>query len=235
MRYILLFMILSTFFACKKQDVELYKADDGIAFYATIYDPTSIAFSFAFAVKPQPRDTIYFKMRVTGRATDYPRTIAVKAVEGTNARAGIDYELPEVVLPAGALTMDYPIIVINSPEMLTKTYTLVAEIAENKDFKVGSLGTVPASPFSENNFKQVKIEITNQLVEPSYWVNTDFGTFSAVKFRFMIQTTGLTDFSQEAIGIDGIYNMPVKLRNALAEYEAINGPLIDENNARVTF
>lgn len=235
MRYLILLMILSALFACKKEKVEPYKGDDGIAFYATIYDPQSIAYSFAFNVKPVTRDTVFFKMRVSGRAADHPRTVAVKAVAGTTARAGIDYILPEVTLPAGQLTLDYPVIVLNSPEMVTNTYTLVAEIAENSDFSIGSLGNVPASPYTEVNFKQVKVEISNKLVQPSYWSVGTFGTFSITKFKFMIQVTGLTDFSPEAIGVDGQYNLPIRLRNALAEYEALNGPLYDENNVRVVF
>ncbi|MDR6781480.1 hypothetical protein ABIE26_002032 [Pedobacter africanus] len=235
MRYFILLMILPLLFACKKEKVAPYKAEDGIAFYASIYDPQSVAYSFAFNVQPVNRDTIFFKMRVTGRAADHPRTVSVKAVAGTTARAGIDYILPEVTLPAGKLTLDYPIIVLNSPEMTTNTYTLVAEVAENSDFTIGSLGNVPASPYTEVNFKQVKVEISNKLVQPSYWSAGTFGAFSVVKFKFMIQVTGLTDFSPEAIGVDGQYNLPIRLRNALAEYEAANGPLYDENNVRVTF
>jgi hypothetical protein len=174
-------------------------------------------------------------MRVQGAATDYERTVSVKAAQGTNAREGVDYLLKDAKLPAGALTIDYPVILINSPGMLTNVYRLVVEAAPNKDFTAGALGSEITGETVA--IKAIKIDISNTILRPTYWdqVQGTFGAFSVTKFKFMIQVTGLTDFSQDALGVDGIYNLPVKLQNALEEYEAANGPLIDENGDQVTF
>ena len=244
MRYLLYLMIISTFFGCKKDDIDTYNGPEGISFWKFYYetlDVDPLPFTFAYAVTPQAKDTVYLRMRVTGKVVDYPRTVLLKAVEGTTARAGVDYLLTEAVLPANAHEFEYPVIVLNSPEMLTKTFRLVLELAENKDFKVGATGLVPGSvqhsalAYNETNFKQFKIDINNILVQPAYWNDNYFGIFSAVKFKFMVQHTGLTDFSEESIGVDGMYNLPVKLQNVLEAYEAANGPLFDENGERVTF
>jgi hypothetical protein len=234
MKYLFLVIIAITLFSCKKQEVETYSGGDGVNFYVTTYEPDSISYSFAFSVLPKQRDTVFFKMRVLGAASDKPRTISVKAGAGTTARKGIDYELPDMILPAGQLTVLYPIVLLNSPEMLNKTFRLVAEVAESKDLVSGATGTEIGGTIT---LKNVRVDITNQIVKPTYWPSIEgaFGLFSVTKFKFMIQVTGLTDFSEEAIGIDGYYNLPVKLRNALAEYEAINGPLINESGNRVTF
>jgi len=111
---------------------------------------------------------------------------------------------------------------------------LVVEIAKSKDLTQGAVGQELGTTISLN---KMTIDVSNQLMEPTYWSDIEpaFGTFSAVKFKFMIEVTGLSDFSYEAIGTSGYYNLPVKLRNALSEYEALHGPLIDEFGNQVTF
>ena len=232
MRYIFLITILITLFSCKKEKVEPYHGEDGIAFYGTA-DEGVVAYSFAYNLTPVLRDTIFFKMRVTGSAANFPRKISVKAVtDGTTARAGVDYELPDITLAAGATTVDYPVVLLNSPEMLNTSFILKAEIVETSDLKLGSFGNVPPN---EVNYRQIQIEITNRIIRPDTWQDGIFGTFSATKLRFMIKVLNITDFSFEAIGYSGQLSYPILLRNALAEEEAISGPMIDENGDRVTF
>lgn len=218
-----------------------YEGKDGISFFAYTWEEYHLEavkkYSFAFAVTALTRDTIFLSMRVTGAVKDYPRKVLLKAAEGTTATAGVDYELKEVTIPAGAYKFDYPVVVFNSPGMAANTYRLVLEPAETADFKLGTIGQTPETNtmYTEENFQYFKIDLTNQLVEPDGWLESAFGVFSAVKYRFMVEVTGLTDFSSEAIGRDGVYNLPVKLQKALEEYEALNGPLIDENGNEVSF
>jgi hypothetical protein len=231
MKYLMLLMALSTLISCKREEVSTYQGEDGLVIYQPTSQSTTQTFSFALALKAKPRDTFFLDVRITGKAAKYPRTISFKAGDGTTARKGIDYLLPDFILPADSLKAKYPVVVFNTPEMINTTYVLVAEIAENKDFKIGALGYTAGL----TSYKSLNIEITNQLVKPSYWQPGYFGTFSRAKFRFMIDSTGLTNFSETAIGINGLFNLPVTLRRLLAVYEAANGPLIDENGLRVTF
>lgn len=234
MKYLIILLLAAVCWSCGKDDLIDYEGGDGIAFYVGQYEIDSVSYSFAYSPVPISRDTVYLKMRVVGGAANHPRTIAVKAGVGTTARQGVDFILPEHILPAGALTVDYPVILLNSPEMEDTEFRLVAEVAESKDFTAGATGQEIGGTF---NLPKMLVKITNRIVMPTYWpdVESAFGTFSAVKFRFMIQVTGLTDFSYEAIGTSGVYNLPVRLQNALLEYEAANGPLIDENGNPVTF
>jgi hypothetical protein len=235
MKYLLFFSLLCLTLACKKQDVATYGGDNSITFYRGRYENDSLSYSFAFSITPKQKDTVFLKMRVQGPAVDYARTVSVKAAAGTTARENVDYQLSDAKVPAGALTLMYPVVLLNSPEMLTKTYRLVVEVAPNKDFTTGGFGAEITGETIA--LKSVKIDVSNRIVQPTYWtsVQGSFGPFSVAKFKFMIQVTGLTDFSDEAIGVDGYYNLPVKLSNALVAYEAANGPLIDENGNRVTF
>lgn len=241
MKYLLYIMILCTTLSCKREEVITYQGKDGISFFAYTWEnfhTTAVRnYSFAYSLTPKTRDILYVTMRVTGKIADYPRTVLLKAVDGTTARAGTDYILAEATIPAGAYKFDYPIILLNSPEMASKTFRLVVEPAETKDFTLGTFGQTPRTNtlYTEENFRYLKIDISNQLIQPNSWETGLFGPFSAVKYRFMVEVTGLTDFSADALGTDGVYNLPVKLSNALVLYEAQHGPLYDENGLRISF
>ncbi|WP_295124947.1 DUF4843 domain-containing protein [uncultured Chitinophaga sp.] len=234
MKYLVFLSIITLAIACRKDNVEPYSGDNGIAFYLDEYEVDSLTYSFAFSLTQLPKDTVFLKMRIMGPAAKNDRTVKVHAVAGSTAREGKDYILPEFTVPAGAITIDYPVVLLNSPEMTSQSFRLVLEMQPNKDFVQGATGLEVGSTMS---IKQYKLNVSNQFVEPSYWsdVSGAFGLFSVAKLKFMMQVTGLTDFSYEALGVDGYYNLPVTLATALAEYEAANGPLIDENGNRVTF
>jgi hypothetical protein len=234
-KYIILFIVAVCAIACKKQEVPLFSGKNGITFFRGQYDPDSLSYSFAFSVIIKQKDTISLPMRVLGPAVDKPRTVRVKAGTGTTAREGVDYILPEATISANTLTFNYPLIVLNSPEMQNGTFRLVAEVAQSDDFVLGATGLEIGNTTS---LASRIINISAQLIRPSYWPvggYGNFGLFSKTKFRFMMEATGLTNFDSNVIGPDQYYNMPITLERKLAEYEAINGPLIDENGLRVTF
>lgn len=237
MRYLIILALICAFTSCKKEEVPFYSEKDGIAFYtSTTAGADSTSYSFAFNVTPKERDTVYFNMRIVGRTTAYDRKVKVVAGPGTTARAGVDFILPEAVLPAGKIELKYPVVLLSTPEMTTKSFDIVADVAENENFILGAIGQLPVfNNTTTINTRRVKVSVTNRLIQPAYWPSIEgfFGTFSQVKLRFMINTLGMTDFS--AITVDQQYNFPVKLRQALVDYEAANGPLMDENGARVTF
>jgi hypothetical protein len=234
MKYLILFSMITLAIACRKDNVETYSSDNGIAFYLGQYEVDSLTYSFAFSLTQLEKDTVFLKMRIMGPTADHDRTVKVHAVGGSTARAGKDYLLPDFTVPAGAVTVKYPVVLLNSPEMLTQSFRLVLEMEPNKDFVQGATGLEVGSTTS---IKQFILNVSNQFVQPSYWsdVSNAFGVFSVTKFKFMMQVTGLTDFSYDAIGPDGYYNLPVTLATALAQYEDSNGPLIDEKGNRVTF
>lgn len=240
MKKLLIIITILFFAACKKAAIEPYNDTPGIAFYIN-GDGTendSLSYSFANQLEAKDTDTIFLKMRIVGAATDNAREISVKAAIGTTAREGIDYKLPGISLPAGELTVLYPVVLINSEELKDTTFRLVVEVAANKYFEPGAAGREIGNTI---NMHQYIIDFNNQLIKPGYWnlIQGYFGAYSATKYRFMMQVMGTSDFAPESAGGTLTYadllNYPVTLRNALAEYEAVHGPLIDENGDRVTF
>lgn len=242
MKYLLYVTIVLLLFSCKKETVETYQGKDGVSFFAYTYQQlhtTAVrSYSFAFQKTLKTRDTMYIPLRLTGKLSDKPRTVLLKTAEGTTATAGVDFELKEVTIPPGASTFNYPLILLNSAGMASNVYRIVLEPAETKDFTLGTLGQTPGiNEITEENFRYLKIDVSSMYVRPAYWdiLDEDFGEFSAVKYKFMVKVLGITDFSLDSIGSDGLLNFPVTLRNALADYEAANGPLLDENGQEISF
>jgi len=244
MKYILYVTMVFTLFSCKKEAVETYQGKDGVSFFAYTYEQLNTtavrSYSFAFQATEKQRDTLFIPMRITGKLSDQPRTVMLKTAQGTTATAGVDFELKEFTVPAGASKFNYPLILLNSAGMAKNVYRIVLEPAETKDFILGTLGQTPetvTNQGTEENFRYLKIDVSGMYVRPAYWdlLDADFGEFSAEKYKFMVKILGITDFSFENIGSDGLLNYPVTLRNALAAYEAANGPLLDENGQQISF
>lgn len=244
MKYLLYVTLVFSLFSCKKETVETYQGKDGVSFFAYTYQQlhttATRSYSFAFQSTVKTRDTMYIPLRITGNMTDQPRNVLLKTAEGTTATAGVDFELKEVAIPPGVSLFNYPLILINSVGMASNVYKIVLEPAETKDFTLGTLGQTPANSTNlgtEENFRYLKIEVSNMYSRPAYWdvLEGDFGEFSAEKYKFMVKVLGITDFSYDAIGLDGYLNYPVTLRNALNTYETANGPLLDENGKKISF
>ncbi|MBE5319827.1 DUF4843 domain-containing protein [Pedobacter sp. MR2016-19] len=244
MKYLSYIMVAACLFSCKKEAVETYQGKDGVSFFAYTYEQLNTtavrSYSFAFQATEKQRDTLFIPMRITGKLSDKPRTVLLKTAQGTTATAGVDFELKEFTVPAGASKFNYPLILLNSAGMAKNVYRIVLEPAETKDFILGTLGQTPetvTNQGTEENFRYLKIDVSGMYVRPAYWdlLDADFGEFSAEKYKFMVKILGITDFSFENIGSDGLLNYPVTLRNALAAYEAANGPLLDENGQEISF
>ncbi len=233
-KYFIFAGLLCVLMACKKQDTILFEGEERVSFFIGEYDVDSTSYTFAFDPVTKERDTLYLKMRIQGRTHDRPRTIRIQPGVGTTAVLGQDFLLPEVVLPADSVTVNYPLILINTPKMQTQALRIVAEVAASADFLPGGTGQAIGGTKAINSYK---VWVSNKPERPVYWddVESYFGSFSATRIRFMISTLRISDFSRDALGAYELYTYPVILRNALAKYETANGPLIDEFGQRVTF
>jgi hypothetical protein len=240
MKQLLILIGIGCLLACSKEKVQPYNDVAGIAFYIKSdgTEADSISYSFALQAGEKERDTIFVKMRIVGSPSATDREIKVKAAPGTTATEGKDYIFPAINMPAGSSTVLYPIVLLKSDRLDTETVRLVAEISGNKDFEPGATGRETGGTI---NIHTYTIDFNNQLIMPGYWGLIDgyFGSFSITRYKFMISVFGTADFAPVEAGGKLTYadmiNYPVKLRNALAAYEAVNGPLIDEFGNRVTF
>lgn len=230
MRYILIILscMIGLLPSCKKAELQKYSAGDAIYFYSI----DSINYSFANKAGILASDTIFIPMQILGPVKKYSRSLQLKATTGTTAQANVHYSLPTVVVKANANTVAYPVIVFNTPDLNTNTASLRLEVIENTDFPQGA-GII-------NNgihFTSFKINYNNTLIKPSYWgeIQGHFGQYSNVKYKFMIDTFGKSEFPPSLNSYSEYLTLKATISKALQEHEVINGPLIDENKNKVTF
>lgn len=232
---------------------ELIRYDDnydGIAFFIDgSNEADSLSYSFAYNTEELEKDTIFIKMRLVGKYKDADRAIKVIADEGTTATAGVHYELPDIVLPAGEGYINYPLVLFNTDDLKTKDYKIKLKITDSDDLKVGAVGREVGTTTLVNgaasttgttiNLDHYTVNFNNKLSQPDYWTNLTnygYGTFSVTKFQFMLKILGselmttVNDWSYNQT-----LNYRIKLINALNEYQAANGPLLDENGVQVKF
>lgn len=227
-------VLVSVGTGCKKEALLAYQAGSGAYFNDPLSDSTN--YSFANNVDVLETDTLFLDMRIMGDLTDYDREIQLEAAEGSTATAGIHYKLPSVKIPANSYKLKYPVILFNTPDLITKTVRLELTIATNKDF-INGAGMITNSRL----YNRYKINFNNRLIKPDYWmyIQNYFGEYSDVKYRFMIDVLGFANFMPDHIGGTVMYsdfiNYAGTMSKALEDYVAEHGPKLDETGKEIYF
>lgn len=230
--------------SCKKAELIKYQLPDMVYFYKAsgLTNNDSTTYSFAIKDKTLLTDTVFLPMQIMGGAKDYEREIKLVAVDSlTTAVAGTDYVLIKTVIPAGAFNANVPMIVKRDPVIKTIEKRLVLEVQQSKDFLPGVPSTSVTSISNAGGTTRYLVKINDYLTKPNNWdtyLKIFFGAYSQVKYGFIIQATGRALFPLGVPGglsYDQMSYYRQVCRNALAEYVAQNGPLIDEFENPVTF
>ena len=233
---IIILLLILSILSCKKAKFDGYEAGNGMYFYTLNRINNIINYSFANQAGVKTKDTIFVDMKLMGKISKQPREVSVVETSGTTAIKGTHFILPKVILPADSFHLRYPVVLLNTEDLKTKTYRLVIKVEENKDFIQGATGYSNVWGYGS-----IEINFNNQIIKPDYWayIQGYFGDYSNVKYKFMIDTLGLSDFRPIHIGGNITYseflNYNGKLKNALEAYMAKQGPLIDENGKQVSF
>ncbi len=231
--------------SCKKAELLKYDQPAMAYFYKDYYNVTAVNDStvYSFAIKPDAKivDTIKVPIRIMGPAASVDRVVNVETIaDSSTAIASTHYQLLPVIVKANEFTTFMQVIVKRTADLKLSEVKLWVEIKESSDFKPGIPATTPTNPHAGGNLKY-KIRLNDILTQPSNWnvLTTFFGTYSKVKYLFIIQTTGLSvfsyGFSGAALSYADMNFFNDQCKTALAQYELINGPLMDENGVRVTF
>lgn len=210
----------------KNTDLDLYENDPAISFYSGFSATASDTAQYNFVLEPVTRtiDTIYIPIRIQGFAADKDRVVNVAAADSSTAKAGVHYKFGPAIVHAGSYLDSIPVYLYRTADMVDSTFIVYAVLQSSDDFKQGY-----------ENHLTYKIRITDRVVPPvwSYTMSSTFGAFSNVKFRFMVSVLQVTTFS--GLLPSQAAAMATRCKLALAEYEAANGNLIDENGQRVVF
>lgn len=240
------FVALSVIFisACKKSELVKYDQPDMLYIHKDFNSATRDSTTYSFAIQSASKqyDTVWVPVRIMGVARDYDREVTLGAVDSlTTAVEGTDYEFINAIVPAGAYTAQLPVKVLRSIAMKDHELRLTIEIKSSKDFLPGISNSAAISTSTPGADTRYLIKINDFLTKPDNWdtrLKYYFGTYSQVKYAFVIQATGRALFPSsgpDALPYSQFSYYQQICKNALADYEAINGPLIDEFGNRVTF
>lgn len=190
----------------------------------------SLEYSFVI----QPQSELEFNLPVSiyimGNAANYDRTVNLTVDNSLTTAQDKHYEMPtQVVLPANAYNVTFPLTLKRTTDLQDAGVRLYIKIAESADFKVGAIEQ-----------DHLLIKWNDMLSKPSNWdegLTSYFGQFSIVKYRFIISTTGITEFDETQMSWAELTNYKILVTSALDEYNAANpnNPLKDENGILVTF
>lgn len=216
--------------SCVKDKLIMYNDEAHLYIEKIAADVSKDSTSYSFAVRKAEvlQDTVYVKVRIMGKAAKSPREILLGPSENSTAIAGKHYRLLPYTMPADSFKMSLPVIVMRSPDLLKKEVFLELNVLQSKDFMPGISKQL-----------SYKIKINDFFSKPDNWdqrLAVFFGVFSEVKFAFIFKTLGMSTFAYpEQVPYSQMTYLKIKLKNALAEEEKINGLMMDEFGNRVTF
>ncbi len=226
-----LIMALSLFSGCEKEGF-YYQDEARVRIegpYKWAVKTDSLEFSFVTSPASKTEMVMDITLYIMGDKSERARTAKVAVVPEKTTAATTQYTCPtQVVVPANAYSVTFPVTLKRTADLQTKTVRLYIKVEESADFKVGVMER-----------DHLLIKWNDILTMPKNWSELEsfFGTFSMVKYRFMINNTGVTEFSATTMSWAQLMNYKIVLRNALDQYNAIhpNDPLKDENGQYVTF
>lgn len=220
--------------ACTKEQHLTYQDAPAVYFFTDSLNYTADSTTYSFAVHDSQlqQDTVKIPLKIMGEAADHDRQVNVEAIpDSTTAVQGQQYKILPAVIKAGEYKDSLKILVMKTASLDSTEVRLSLRIVASADFQPGVI---------EKSTYLVKIN--NILTKPDNWdglLALFFGNYSQVKFRFIIDVTGISvfNFKTPTGSIDFQYYMYLKqvMRDALTNYELLNGPLIDENGNPVTF
>ncbi|HEX7846620.1 MAG TPA: DUF4843 domain-containing protein [Chitinophagaceae bacterium] len=231
--------------SCKEEELLKYDQPAMAYFYKDYFNVTAVNDStvYSFAIRPdaQMTDTVKVPVRIMGPAAAVDRVVNILVIaDSSTAVAATHYELLPVIVKANEFTTFMEVVVKRTADLKLGEVKLWVEIKESPDFKPGIPATTPTNPHAGGNLKY-KIRLNDILTQPSNWnvLTSFFGVYSKVKYLFIIQATGLSvfsyGFSGAALSYADMNFLNDQCKVKLAQYESINGPLLDENGVRVTF
>jgi hypothetical protein len=180
--------------SCEKE-IASWSGSDRINFETIMKADTLRSYSFFFEPEDITQHTLWVTMKTEGFVRDYPRAVTLKqepAIDGNeDAVPGVHYvpfDDPQVkaqyVIPAGAATASFPIILLRDASLQESVRTLRIVLEENEHFLL-----------SINPLKLHRnVVFADKLIMPEMWRSSTvifyFGTYGEAKHRFMIEATG---------------------------------------------
>ena len=230
---LLLCGVAAAFTACSK-DEDFYYQDEprvrlvGEKMWAAGTD--SVTFSFvAFPASFVEKD-INVEAQIMGDVADHDRTVNLAVEQSMTTASASQYSVPEtVVVPAGQTKGTFSVKLRRDASLQQKSVRLFLKVVPSGDFKPGV-----------NEENHIVFIWTDVLSKPNNWADLEpfFGTYSNVKYRFMLEHLGDEgELSTATMSWAKLNSLRIRFQNALNDYNAAHpgNPLTDEFGNLVTF
>lgn len=238
---VVLSVISSTFIcSCKENQMETYNDKAALYFeYATYGQKDSINHSFFVYDEDVTFDTVRVVICMTGYPENYDRPINLiqtnsgspdAAIPGTHFVAFDDPDIQKhICMPAGQVKTEIPVVMLRDKSLNIEKVRMELTIGSNEYFRPGI--------DKQRNFV---LTTTAMAEKPNNWDTMwryAFGpTWGSVKMKFIIDSTGLTDFTQNPeMGYRDWLSATAK--QALIDYNMAHpdAPLCEADGSPVTF
>ena len=191
----------------------------------------SVTFSFVAYPAETVEKTIYVDAQIMGEVADRDRTVNLIVDPQLTTASASQYTAPTtVIVPAGQAKGTFPVVLKRDASLEKKGVRLCLKVADSGDFKPGVN--------EENHITFIWNDI---LSKPNNWADLEpfFGTYSNVKYRFMLLNLHVDDGERaaETMSWAKLNNLKIRFQNALNDYNAAHpgNPLTDEYGNLVTF
>lgn len=193
----------------------------------------SMTFTFSTHAADVTEFTAEAHIVIIGKVAAADRKVNLKVNEGkSTAVPGTHYQLStQLTIPAGEREVFCPIVLKRAPELEGKSVRLHIEVVASDEIGVGV-----------NEWNALTIVWNDMISKPLNWENLTefFGEYSEIKYRFIISTLGITQFTYGDSGgmsWGEMNNYRLMMITALNAYNEANPshPLTDENNQLVSF
>lgn len=250
-KYVILAVSIS-FASCTKESVDtfdtnysalnIWVGNSGGAVY------NSVTYNYSYAYE---EGSITFYAQISGMPADHDRIFHIEPFGDDLELVANTIRTEDYVIPAGEIGGEYKVYFntqkLSSPDIFSdKEGTVSFRVVEEGEFEIGS-----------ENHQQFTVVLKNYLAKPDNWDNANFpriplanyfGTYSRVKYQFMIEILNMVDFEinyntqtsydEETNVVSAVYAVYLKqvMQKALNEYnETHDTPLTDEFGLPVTF
>ena len=228
--------------SCKENEMDTYENDPALYFENKNYgQKDSINHSFFIYNEDVTFDTVRIVICTMGFPTDYDRPINLiqtntgkpnDAIPGTHFIAFDDPEMQKhICIPAGEVRTEIPIVFLRDKSIADKEVRIELTIGCNEYFRPGI-----------NEWRDFVVTTTDMAIKPNNWDTQwrrAFGTtWGSVKMKFIINSTGLTDFNNYPTNDPGYINwLKSTAKQALIDYNTAHPeePLCEADGSPVTF
>lgn len=237
LKYILIPAAIVMLFACENEkntfsDVPtIYLAGDP-AQNATV---DSVLFSFKLFGPAVTNYNVNLIVKIAGQVSDKERKFELEIDPTRTNVTAESYTIGTLVIPANSYKVVIPVNVkrtVPGLNLLSVPARLTFKVKPNENFSVGAF-----------EYSDYTIAWCDYLTKPTTWSIVEYyvGPFSQARFKFIIDFTGMTSFSEFAPGGSTDYNMVLnfqaKLIKLLNQYNAEHpgAPYLNDNGQPLLF